>query len=138
MGNQKKYGKNETTSYNMKLERYPGRMSITCYDQLITKLTEEEKERRKYDKKTAKHYEPDNGNTLQRTWNNPKTGKVEIIPEGWYLESLQFGNEIWDRILPEEKYLPEGFYEDFDGWRSESGTWDEDGHFHPDEVITLE
>ena len=53
MGNQKKYGKNETTSYNMKLERYPGRMSITCYDQPITKLTEEEKERRKHDKKTA-------------------------------------------------------------------------------------
>lgn len=138
MVNQKRYDKNETTSYNMKLERYPGRMSITSYDQPITKLTEEEKERRKHDKKTAEHYQPDPGDTEQRTWNNTKTGKMEIIPEGWYLESLQFGNEIWDRILPEEKYLPEGFYEDFDGWRSESGTWDEDGHFHPDEVITPE
>lgn len=166
MGNQKRYDKNETTSYNMKLERYPGRMSITSYDQPITKLTEDEKERRKHDKKTAKHYQPDPGDTEQRTWNNPKTGKVEIIPEGWHTETwLYFNNpdgifdvkgpfmndemmrNIEERIdtaeritelVPDPEYLPEGFFKDFDGWRSESGTWDEDGHFHPDEVMTLE
>ena len=90
--------------YNLKIKEYANDISVSYYDVHIRRNGGMEKD----DKRANKASKQCIRNNIPNTWNNPKTGKVEVIPEGFRVTYNPF--EECEYLFPEDRFLIEDVF----------------------------
>ena len=90
--------------YNLKIKEFANDISVNFYSTHVRRKEESEKN----DKGTNKNRKQHIRDNIQNTWNNPKTGKVEIIPEGFRVTYNPF--EKCEYLFPEDRFLTEDVF----------------------------
>ena len=90
--------------YNLKIKEFANDISVNFYSTHVRRKEESEKN----DKGTNKNRKQHIRDNIQNTWNNPKTGKVEIIPEGFRVNYNPF--EKCEYLFPEDRFLTENVF----------------------------
>lgn len=95
--------------YNVKIADYEGVLNVSFYETKIERKDKGEEENEN-NTKAVKGSESDTKCYIQATWNNPETGKVEIIPEGFKSELNPF--TMTTTLVPLPEYAPDDFMDD--------------------------
>lgn len=90
--------------YNLKIKEFANDISVNYYDVHIRRNGGMEED----DKRVNKASKQCIGNNISNTWNNPKTGKVEVIPEGFRVTYNPF--EECEYLFPEDRFLTEDVF----------------------------
>lgn len=95
--------------YNLKIKSYQDDVQVSYYEKKIRRKDEEQNED---DTKVDKNRKRTAGNDIQATWYNPKTGKDEIIPEGFQVIEHPF--EKYLMLYPEDRFIDDNIWVDMD------------------------
>lgn len=96
--------------YNAKIADYEGVLNVSFYDTKIQRKDDGDKLENENNKKAVKRPQSDFKINQQSTWHNPKTGKVEVIPEGFRPELDPF--TMTTTLVPFPEYAPYDFMTD--------------------------
>lgn len=96
--------------YNAKICDYEGVLNVSFYETKIERKDKEGEEENENHTKAVKRPESDTKCYIQATWHNPKTGKVEMIPEGFRPELDPF--TMTTTLVPFPEYAPDEFMTD--------------------------
>ena len=95
--------------YNLKIKNYQDDVQVSFYEK---KIRRKDCEQNEDDTRTNKNRKRSTGNSVQATWNNPKTGKTEIIPEGFQVIEHPF--EKYLMLYPEDRFIDENVWVDME------------------------
>lgn len=91
--------------YNLKIKEYANDIALNFYERRITRNGDDSNN----DKRINKNHKQHTRDNIPDTWYNPKTGKDEIVPEGFLVKYDPF--EQCEYLFPEDRFLTEArFY----------------------------
>lgn len=96
--------------YNVKIADYEGVLNVSFYETKIQRKDDGDELENENNKKAVKRPQSDIKINQQPTWHNPKTGKVEVIPEGFIPELDPF--TMTTTLVPLPEYAPDDFMDD--------------------------
>lgn len=95
--------------YNLKIKDYQDDVQVSYYEKKIKRKDGKQNED---DTRTYENRKRNIRGDIQATWNNPKTGKIEVIPEGFQVIEHPF--EKYLMLYPEDRFIDEDVWVDME------------------------